>query len=95
MGNDQLKSYVERIEKLEEEKASVAQDIKDVYTESKLSGFDAKIIKQIVALRKKDQEKVKEEQAMIALYMEELGMLADTPLGQAALKTVTKEPITF
>lgn len=85
MQNSQLKSFVDRIEKLEEEKAAIAQDVKDVYAESKSSGFDPKIIKQLIALRKKDASKRREEQEILALYMRELGMLADTPLGRAAI----------
>lgn len=86
MSNSQLQSLVERIEKLEEEKAAIAADIKDVYAEAKGVGFDPKIVKQIIALRKKDAGKRREEQELLALYMRELGMLADTPLGQAALR---------
>lgn len=86
--NNQIKSIVERIEQLEDEKALIAQDIKEVYLEAKGNGFDPKIIKKIVALRKQDAQKLKEEQALIATYMDALGMLADTPLGQAAMKSV-------
>ncbi len=86
--NNQIKSIVERIEQLEDEKALIAQDIKEVYLEAKGNGFDPKIIKKIVALRKQDAQKLKEEQALIATYMDALGMLADTPLGQAAIKSV-------
>ena len=88
MTNNQIKSIVERIEALEDEKALLAQDIKEVYSEAKGNGFDPKIIKKIVALRKQDAQKLKEEQALIATYMDALGMLADTPLGQAAMKSV-------
>lgn len=90
MTNNQLKSLVERIERLEEEKANIASDIKEVYLEAKGVGFDPKIIKKIVAMRKQDSAKIKEEQALIATYMDALGMLADTPLGQAAIKSVSK-----
>lgn len=83
--NNQLKSIVERIEKLEEEKAAIAQDIKDVFSEAKGSGFDPKILKQVLALRKKDAGKRAEEQALLATYMDALGMLAGTPLGDAAV----------
>lgn len=86
MTNNQLKSIVERIESLEADKAAIAEGIKDVYTEAKGNGFDTKILKQVIALRKKDAGKRAEEQAVIAVYMQELGMLADTPLGQAALE---------
>lgn len=88
MTNNQIKSIVERIEALEDEKALLAQDIKEVYSEAKGNGFDPKIIKKIVALRKQDAQKLKDEQALIATYMDALGMLADTPLGQAAMKSV-------
>lgn len=84
--NNQLQSIIERIERLEEEKASVASDIKDVYTEAKGNGFDPKILKQVIALRKKDAAKRAEEQALLATYMQALGMLADTPLGRAAIE---------
>ena len=86
MTNNQLKSIVERIEKLEEEKAAIAADIKEVFLEAKGNGFDPKIIKKIVAMRKQDAGKIAEEQALIATYMDALGMLADTPLGKAAIK---------
>lgn len=85
MNNNQLQALVERIERLEEEKAALANDIKDVYTEAKGQGFDAKIIRKVVALRKKAKSERDEEQTMIDLYMSALGMLADTPLGQAAI----------
>lgn len=84
MSNNQLKSIVERIEQLEIEKAAIAADIKDVYAEAKSSGFDPKIIKKVIAMRKQDADKLREEQALIATYMDALGMLADTPLGRAA-----------
>ena len=87
--NNQLKALIERIEKLEEEKAEIANDIREVYLEAKSSGFDSKIIKKIIAMRKQDDAKRKEEQALLAVYMDALGMLADTPLGQAAMDRAT------
>lgn len=84
--NSQLTSIVARIEKLEDEKAVIAEDIKEVYAEAKGNGFDVKILRKIIAMRKQDAEKRREEQAVLAVYMQELGMLADTPLGQAALE---------
>lgn len=84
--NNQLQSIVERIERLENEKAVIAEDIKEVYVEAKGNGFDPKILKQVVALRKKDSAKRAEEQAILATYMNALGMLADTPLGRAAIE---------
>lgn len=84
--NNMLANLVDRIEALESDKAAIAADIKDLYAESKSNGFDAKILKQVIALRRKDASKRAEEQAILATYMNELGMLADTPLGQAAIK---------
>jgi uncharacterized protein (UPF0335 family) len=84
--NNQLVSIIELIEKLEDQKAMLAADIKEVYAEAKSDGFDVKILRKIVALRKQDADKRREEQAVLAVYMAELGMLADTPLGQAAIE---------
>lgn len=85
MNNNQLQTIVERIENLETEKASIAEDIKSIYAEAKSHGFDAKILRKVIALRKKRASERDEEQTMIDLYMSALGMLADTPLGQAAI----------
>lgn len=86
MTNNQLQSIVERIEKLEDERSLLATDIAEVLKEAKFSGFDPAIIKKVIAIRKKSKEKLAEEQALLASYMSALGMLADTPLGQYALK---------
>jgi uncharacterized protein (UPF0335 family) len=83
--NNQLQSIVERIEKLEAEKADIADLIKDVYVEAKANGFDAKILRKVVALRKKNADERKTEEELLAVYMNALGMLADTPLGKAAI----------
>jgi len=91
MVNNQLQSVVERIEKLEDERAILAEDIKDVYVEAKGNGFDPKIIKKLVALRKKDPSKVAEEEALLDTYKAALGMLADTPLGRAAMEREQRE----
>jgi uncharacterized protein (UPF0335 family) len=85
--NNHLETIVQRIEKLEEEKAALAEDIKSVYSEAKSDGYDTKILKQIIAMRKKDAAKVAEEKALLATYMEALGMLADLPLGKAAMRS--------
>jgi uncharacterized protein (UPF0335 family) len=71
---DQLRSIIERIERLEEEKASLADDVKGVYGEAKGAGFDTKIIRRIVAMRKKDADERREEEAVTQLYLEALGM---------------------
>ena len=71
----QLRAVVERIERLEEEKKEVSEQIKEVYAEAKGNGFDAKTLRKIVALRKKKPEERSEEEAMLELYMNALGML--------------------
>lgn len=86
MTNNQLQQLIQRIEKLEDEKATIALDIKEVYAEAKSMGFDPKIIKKVVSIRAKDAAKVAEEQALLDTYMAALGMLADTPLGRAAIE---------
>ena len=71
----QLRSIIERIERLEEEKAEVSEQVKEVYAEAKGNGFDAKTLRKIVALRKKKPEERSEEEAILDLYMNALGML--------------------
>lgn len=75
VARDQLRSIVERIERLEEEKRSIADDIKDVYAEAKGNGFDTKALRRIVALRKQDQSERLEQEAVLDTYMAALGML--------------------
>lgn len=77
----QLKSLVERIERLEDEKAAITSDIKGVYDEAKANGFDVKILRKLIALRKKEAAEREEEQALLEVYMGALGML---PLFEAA-----------
>lgn len=72
---DQLRSFVERIEKLEEEKKAIADDIRDVYTEAASSGFDKGALRAIVKLRKEDPEKRKQREAILETYMLALGLL--------------------
>jgi uncharacterized protein (UPF0335 family) len=69
-----LKAFIERIERLEEEKKALADDIKDVYGEAKANGFDVKIIRKIVSIRKQDREKRIEEETILDLYLAALGM---------------------
>ena len=71
----ELKAYIERIERLEEEKAALSGDLRDVYTEAKANGFDTKIMRKIVSLRKKDHAERKEEEAILELYLAALGMI--------------------
>ena len=70
----QLRGLVERIERLEEEKKTIAADIKEVYAEAKGTGFDTKAVRTIIRLRKKDQAELQEEEAIIDLYKAALGM---------------------
>lgn len=72
---DQLKSFIDRIERLSEEKQTIADDIRDVYGEAKGSGFDTKALRQIIALRKKDEQERMEEEAVLDTYMIALGMI--------------------
>jgi len=69
-----LKSFIERIEKLEEDKAAVGEDLKEVYAEAKGTGFDTKTMRQIVRLRKLDVEKRREQDELLELYKSALGM---------------------
>ena len=71
---DQLKSFIERIERLEEEKAALSGDIKEIFQEAKGTGFDTKAIRKILSLRKKDHAERMEEEAILELYMQALGM---------------------
>ncbi|EWY37473.1 hypothetical protein N825_17840 [Skermanella stibiiresistens SB22] len=71
---DRLRSFVERIERLEEEKKGISDDIKDVYLEAKGTGFDVKIIRAIIRLRKQAKEERQEEEELIELYKMALGM---------------------
>jgi uncharacterized protein (UPF0335 family) len=72
---DHLKAFVERIERLEEEKKALADDIRDVYAEAKGTGFDVKALRAIVKLRKQDADERREQEAILETYMHALGML--------------------
>ena len=88
MAADRLKSIVERIEKLEEERKNLQADIKIIFAEAKSAGFDTKVLRMVIASRKKDQSEWEEQQALLETYMKALGQLSDTPLGKAALDTL-------
>jgi uncharacterized protein (UPF0335 family) len=77
VAREQLRSIVERIERLEEEKKAIADDIRDVYAEAKANGFDTKVLRQVVTLRKKDQTERQEQEAIRDLYLTALGMLPE------------------
>ena len=72
---DQLKAFIERVERLSEEKQTIADDIKEVYAEAKGSGFDVKALRTIVRLRKMDTDERKENEEILETYMHALGML--------------------
>lgn len=74
IAGDQLRAFIERIERLEEEKKVIGDDIKDVYAEAKGTGFNTKILRKVIALRKKTAAEREEEAAILDLYMHALGM---------------------
>jgi uncharacterized protein (UPF0335 family) len=71
---DHLRSFIERVERLEEEKAALTADLREVYSEAKGSGFDTKIMRQVVRLRKLDRADFQEQEAVLDLYMSALGL---------------------
>jgi uncharacterized protein (UPF0335 family) len=73
---DQLKAFIERIERLEEEKKAIADDIKDVYAEAKGNGYDVKVLRTVVRMRKEDADERREHEAILETYLHALGMLA-------------------
>lgn len=74
IAGDQLKQYIERIERLEEEKSNIGTDIREVYAESKGNGFDVKIMRKIVTLRKLSESERDEQETLVDLYKAALGM---------------------
>ena len=74
---DQLKAFVERIERLEEEKKTISDDIRDVYAESKGNGFDVKALRAVIRIRKQDENKRREAEAVLTTYLHALGMTAE------------------
>ncbi len=86
--NPRLKSFMERVERLLGEKDAIGADVREVYAEAKADGFDTKIMRKVIALRRMSDADRQEQQALIDTYMHALGMLADLPLGQAAISKV-------
>jgi uncharacterized protein (UPF0335 family) len=72
---DQLKAFIERVERLEEEKKAIADDIRDVFGEAKANGFDVKALRSVVRLRKLDANERREQEAILETYLNALGML--------------------
>ena len=71
---DQLRAFVERIERLEEEKKNISDDIKDVYAEAKGNGYDVKVMRQVIQMRKQDSNERQEAESLLDLYLHALGM---------------------
>lgn len=71
---DRLRSLIERIERLEEERKALGSDIKDIYAEAKSAGFDVKVIRQIITIRKREPAEVEEHESLLDLYRRALGM---------------------
>jgi uncharacterized protein (UPF0335 family) len=78
IAGDRLKSFIERIERLEEERRTLGADIKEVYAEAKGAGFDAKIMRQLIRLRRMDKDDLDEQETLLDLYKRAIGMLPDT-----------------
>ena len=74
VAQDQLRAFVERIERMEEEKKAIAEDIKEIYAEAKGNGFDTKVLRQVIKIRKQDRSERLEQEAILELYMAALGM---------------------
>jgi uncharacterized protein (UPF0335 family) len=91
VNRDALGSYVERIERLHEERATLNADLKEVYGQAKNAGFDVTTLREIVRERQMDEEARHSRYALLDSYRAALGMLADTPLGAAAMERVEVE----
>ena len=79
VARDQLRAFIERIERLEEEKKTISDDIKDVYGEAKSTGFDSKTLKKVIAIRKQDKDERMEQEAILETYLIALGLIDGPP----------------
>jgi uncharacterized protein (UPF0335 family) len=84
IAGEQLKSLIERIERLEDEKRALGEDIKEVYAEAKGSGFDTKIMRQLIKIRKMDKDDHDEQETLLDLYMRAIGMLPEAAVSAQA-----------
>ncbi|MDM7944980.1 MAG: DUF2312 domain-containing protein [Oceanibaculum nanhaiense] len=84
IAGERLRSFIERIERLEEEKAALAADIREIYAEAKGTGFDTKIMRQVLKLRKLDREDRQEQETLLDLYLQALGMMPGSGEGNEA-----------
>lgn len=87
--DDRLRLLIERIERLDEERKGIGDDIKDVYLEAKATGYDPKIMREVIKIRKMDRDARSERDAVLNTYLCALGMdYADTPLGRATIERI-------
>src|SRR6202047_1037421 len=84
IAGERLRSFIERIERLEEEKRALSEDIKEVYAEAKGNGFDAKIMRQLIRIRRMDKDDLDEQETLLDVYKRALGMLPEEPASAAA-----------
>lgn len=82
--NERLTAFVQRIERLEEERAGISGDIKEVYAEAKSAGYDTKVVRILIRERKMDRADLQEQQALLEVYRNAVGQLSGTPLAEAA-----------
>ncbi len=75
VASEELRQFIERIERMEEEKSAIAHDIKEIFAEAKGRGYDTKILRKVVALRKQDANERAEQEAILDLYMQAIGMV--------------------
>lgn len=83
---NQLRQFIEQIERLEEEKRALSADIRDKFAEAKAVGFDVKVMKQALKIRRMSQTERQEQESVLDVYLHALGMLGDTPLGKSAVE---------
>ena len=88
-----LRSIVERIERLSEEKDALATDIKDIYAEAKSAGYDIKVLRQLIRERRQDAAEIEERETLLEVYRRALGQLGTTPLGEAAVARETRRRV--
>ncbi len=85
VAREQLRAFIERIERLEEEKKSISEDIRDIYAEAKGNGYDVKVMREVVKLRKQESHERQEHEAILDLYKHALGMIISAPEDGEAL----------
>lgn len=91
IAGDRLRTLIERIERLNEEKRTLAADTKEVFAEARGAAFDVKIMRQIIKDRQMDADDLREQESLIDIYKRALGMFSSTPLGEAAMERAAAE----